>query len=61
MNIFEVIQEEILTDYECPEKKANYIVNQYENASESEKTVINELLITLTGWSYESLAKKCKG
>lgn len=59
MNLVEIIQDEMLSDDECSEKKTFNLMKQYENATESEKTVINELLITLTGWSYESLVEKC--
>ncbi|MFT9494350.1 MULTISPECIES: hypothetical protein [Bacillota] len=61
MNLIDIIQDEMLSDDECTEKRTANLIQQYENATQSEKTVINELFITLTGWSYESLVEKCKG
>jgi hypothetical protein len=55
MNIIDVIQEQILRDDECIEKKANDLDDEYDSASESEKKIIDNVFIHLTGWTYKSL------
>lgn len=54
-NVIEVIQEQMLLDDECSEKKSYTLESQYEEATENEKKIIDNIFITLTGWTYPSL------
>lgn len=59
MNLIEIIQDELLSDDECTQKKTDRLITQFQNANESEKKIINDVLINLTGWSYDTLIQKC--
>lgn len=60
MNLAEVIQNEMNNDDECSEKVTIQLLDLYERATPSEKSIINELVISLTGWSFDSLLEKAR-
>jgi hypothetical protein len=56
--LYEIIVQEIHSDDESPEKISRRLKATYENASQNEKKIINDIFITLTGWSFETLLEK---
>lgn len=50
------LQEEIDSDEECPDKKMRRILATWQMNRE----IVDDLLITLCGWSLESLLKKAR-
>lgn len=60
MNLFEVITQEIENDDECIEKKEEQLLDLYHNANTQEQTILNEVFIAMTGWSFETLVEMAK-
>ena len=60
MELTEVIYEQIQTDDEPYEKSSKVLKELWKNASEPEKKVISITLMTICGWTYETLLKMAK-
>jgi len=62
MNLFETIdhemQSDILEGNENSYRKSDRLLDTYEQADEKTKAVIDDLFITLTGWSFKMLIDK---
>lgn len=51
-----VFEEELMSDTECPDKKMRRILSAWKE----NKDLVDDLMITLCGWSVESLLNKAK-
>jgi hypothetical protein len=60
MSLYEVIVREMQSDDENPEKISKRIKDTYDRCNTAEQAIINDLFITLTGWSFETLLEKEK-
>ena len=58
LNIIEVIVEEIATDQESTDKSSARLHHVWENAIPGERKAINEVLMCVCGWTYETLKDK---
>ena len=56
----EVLFEEVTSDEETFDNKGYRLEQIYEKASEADKKLINDVLIAVCGWSYETLLAKAK-
>lgn len=56
--LMDTIMEEIYEDDECVEKKGERLLERFLEATQPEQTLMNELFIDLTGYSFESLIEK---
>lgn len=55
MNLIEIIQEEMITDDEDTPKQSWKIIELYDESNIHEKELIDEVFITLCGWSIPAL------
>ena len=55
MNLIDKIEEQMRTDDADRDKQSEELKTQYENASESEKKAIDDALISICGWSLETI------
>jgi hypothetical protein len=58
--LFETINNEYNSDDESFYKRGSRILDDYENASDNDKAIMNNLFISLCGYSFESLVKLSK-
>lgn len=58
--IGEVIFEEVQNDEEAFDHKGYRLEQLYQNANDTEKKLIDDVLITICGWSYSSLLNMAK-
>lgn len=58
MNLFEYFEQEMNTDDVSYEKKSAELKEMYENASLEQSKVLNEVFITLCGWSLGTLIQQ---
>lgn len=56
--LIQCIFDELRDDDEPAEKKGDRLKRTYNEASQEKKQIIDDLLITLTGWSFPTLLKK---
>jgi hypothetical protein len=58
MNLYEIIVREMETDDAMPERISNKLKDTYRNASPDVQAVIDDIFISLTGWSFATLLAK---
>jgi hypothetical protein len=58
MDLYEVIEQEMQNDDEPSYKKSQRLMDTYERADASGKAYIDDVFMTLTGWSFPTLMKK---
>jgi hypothetical protein len=58
MNLYEVIEHEMATDDQDTWKISVKLYKRYEDATEEGKKIIDDFLITLTGWSMAGLLER---
>ena len=58
MNLYEIIQDEMLTDDEGTDKISSRLKYAYKDADESGKRLIDDIFINLTGWTMNILLEK---
>lgn len=51
----EIIQREMLSDDECPERVGKRLINTFDAADAKGRELINDIFMTLTGWNFETL------
>ena len=57
-NLYLTIYNAIYTDDESPARISRGLTEQWEASNNDQKCAIDELLVTLTGWSYKTLVEK---
>jgi hypothetical protein len=55
MNIIEIFAEAFQTDCCDTDKQSAYLKEYYEGATQMQQAAINETMICLCGWSFETL------
>jgi len=55
MNLYEIVVREMETDDAAPERIAAKLEATYRNASPDAQAVIDDIFISLTGWSFATL------
>lgn len=58
MTFIDTIEKEMRTDDISRKRQENYFLNRYKNYSKNEKEVIDEFLICLCGWSFNTILNK---
>lgn len=58
--IGEIFFEEVMSDEESFDKKGYNLKALYESVDRSQQEIIDDVLITLCGWSYETLLEKAR-
>ena len=58
MNLYEIIVREMETDDAAPERIAAKLKDTYATASQEARAVIDDIFISLTGWSFATLLAK---
>ena len=59
-NLFERFEEEIRTDDECTDKKSRRLKSTYATLSSNEKDIVDDMFITLCGWSLKTFINQNK-
>lgn len=57
VNIIEIFTRELQTDCCDTDEQSVYLKAYYDRATQKQKDAINEALIALCGWSFETLLK----
>ena len=57
MNLIQKIIEEALTDTDDSDYQSDLIIELYQNSSQEERKVLDELLVCICGWELKSLLK----
>jgi len=57
-NIIEHLEHQMRTDDECSTKKSGRIKRMYVNASENQKKLMDEIFITICGWSLDTIIQE---
>lgn len=55
MSLIEMIIDEMNHDDESDEKKEDRLISIYDDMTHEEQQIMNEIFITLTGWSFGTL------
>jgi hypothetical protein len=58
MNLYEIIVREMETDDAAPERIAAKLKDTYAQASPEARALIEDMFISLTGWSFATLLDK---
>jgi hypothetical protein len=58
MNLYEIIVREMETDDAAPERISAKLKDTYANASPEAQALIDDIFISLTGWSFATLLGK---
>jgi hypothetical protein len=58
MNLYEIIVREMETDDAAPERVSAKLKDTYAKASPDEQARIDDIFISLTGWSFATLLAK---
>jgi hypothetical protein len=58
--LVETFADAFRSDDESYEDIGERLLGDYENATQQEKTIMNNLLVTLCGWSFETLVEQSK-
>ena len=58
MNLYDIIVREMETDDAAPERIAAKLKDTYAKASPDAQAVIDDIFISLTGWSFATLLDK---
>ncbi len=61
MDLICLIFQEMTTDMDSNERQSERIIEKYNEASKETKVVIDDIFISLCGWSLETLIIKTKG
>jgi hypothetical protein len=56
--LIDIIQDEMLSDDEDREKQSQYFIDTYNSLTTEGQKKVNDLLISLCGWTYDSLQEK---
>ena len=57
MNLIQKILEEALTDTDDSDHQSDLVIELYQNATQEERKVLDELLVCICGWELKSLLK----
>ena len=58
--ITEVFDREVKTDDEPYDKRDRHLLWIWEKSNKKERAIINDVLITLCGWSFDTLRKMAR-
>ena len=58
MNLYNIIVHEMETDDAAPERISVKLKDTYTNASSDARAIIDDIFISLTGWSFATLLDK---
>lgn len=59
-NLIEYLEKEMRTDDECILKKSKRIKRMYLNGSEDQKKLIDDVFITICGWSLDTIIQRTR-
>ena len=59
-NVYEHLLHEMSSDEECWTKKDRRLKHTYNNLSDHEKDIVDDMFITLCGWSFKTLVNQNK-
>lgn len=54
-NLLEIIREQVLTDDGADQKQSDRLEQVYNEGTEKDKFIINEVLMCLCGWCFETI------
>jgi hypothetical protein len=60
LEIIKIFEKTYEMDDQSDEKKGDYLINLYRNGTPKNRSIIDDVFITLCGWSLQSLCLKLK-